>query len=57
LGVACLAGIGFTMSLFIGSLAFASPELVAQVRVGVIFGSLISIGLGLAILLPRRSQT
>jgi Na+:H+ antiporter, NhaA family len=57
LGVACLAGIGFTMSLFIGSLAFASPELVAQVRVGVIFGSLISIGLGLAILLPRRNLT
>jgi Na+:H+ antiporter, NhaA family len=54
LGVACLAGIGFTMSLFIGSLAFSSPELVAQVRVGVIFGSLISIVLGLAILLPQR---
>jgi Na+:H+ antiporter, NhaA family len=55
LGVACLAGIGFTMSLFIGSLAFSSPELVSQVRVGVIFGSLISIILGLAILLPRRN--
>jgi Na+:H+ antiporter, NhaA family len=55
LGIACLAGIGFTMSLFIGSLAFSSQELVAQVRVGVIFGSLISIVLGLAILLPRRS--
>lgn len=55
LGVACLAGIGFTMSLFIGSLAFSSPELVAQVRVGVIFGSLISIVLGLAILLSRRT--
>jgi Na+:H+ antiporter, NhaA family len=55
LGVACLAGIGFTMSLFIGSLAFSSAELVEQVRIGVIFGSLISIALGLAILLPRRS--
>jgi Na+:H+ antiporter, NhaA family len=53
-GVACLAGIGFTMSLFIGSLAFANPELIGQVRTGVIFGSLISIALGLAILLPRR---
>jgi Na+:H+ antiporter, NhaA family len=55
IGVACLAGIGFTMSLFIGSLAFSSTELVAQVRVGVIFGSLISIAVGLAILLPRRA--
>ena len=56
-GVACLAGIGFTMSLFIGSLAFSSAELVSQVRIGVIFGSLISIVLGLAILLPRRAKS
>ncbi len=55
LGVACLAGIGFTMSLFIGSLAFSSADMVSQVRVGVVFGSLISIALGLAILLPRRT--
>jgi Na+:H+ antiporter, NhaA family len=54
-GVACLAGIGFTMSLFIGSLAFSSAELVSQVRIGVIFGSMISIVFGLAILLPRRA--
>jgi Na+:H+ antiporter, NhaA family len=55
-GVSCLAGIGFTMSLFIGSLAFPTSDLEAQVRVGVIAGSLISIVLGLAILLPRRSR-
>jgi Na+:H+ antiporter, NhaA family len=55
IGVACLAGIGFTMSLFIGSLAFSSAELVSQVRIGVIFGSMISIVFGLAILLPRRA--
>ena len=54
LGVSCLAGIGFTMSLFIGSLAFASPELGAQVRVGVVGGSVISILLGLAIMWPGK---
>ena len=59
--VACLAGIGFTMSLFIGSLAFSSPELETSVRVGVITGSVISTVLGLTILLmvpaPRGSAS
>lgn len=41
-GVSLLAGIGFTMSLFIGTLAFAGPEQAAQVRIGVLGGSLIS---------------
>lgn len=43
-GVSLVAGIGFTMSLFIGSLAFAGAqmEVMNQVRLGVIVGSLIS---------------
>jgi len=41
-GVACLAGIGFTMSLFIGSLSFSSPEQMNGVRLGVLTGSLLS---------------
>lgn len=41
-GVACLAGIGFTMSLFIGGLSFDSPEHMNRVRLGVLAGSLIS---------------
>jgi len=41
-GVACLTGIGFTMSLFIGNLAFQSDELLNAVRVGVLAGSFLS---------------
>ncbi|MCA0432640.1 MAG: Na+/H+ antiporter NhaA [Proteobacteria bacterium] len=54
-GVSCLAGIGFTMSLFIGTLAFPDALHTEQVRVGVIAGSLISVLLGLAVLLPGRT--
>lgn len=59
-GVACLAGIGFTMSLFIGTLAFSGPELAAQVRIGVIAGSTVSALLGIALLrmsLPAPGHT
>lgn len=49
-GVACLAGIGFTMSLFIGSLSFDDAALMNQVRLGVLTGSLISGVLGYAAL-------
>jgi Na+:H+ antiporter, NhaA family len=50
LGVGCLAGIGFTMSLFIGSLAFAVGDETYAVRVGVIAGSVVSTLLGIAVL-------
>jgi NhaA family Na+:H+ antiporter len=52
LGASCIAGIGFTMSLFVGSLAFGGghPEIDAAVRVGVLGGSLVSAGLGLLVL-------
>ena len=49
-GVACLAGIGFTMSLFIGGLSFESQELMNQVRIGVLSGSVISGIMGYVIL-------
>jgi NhaA family Na+:H+ antiporter len=49
-GLACLAGIGFTMSLFIGTLAFGDGAQLEQVKLGVIVGSLISGVLGYAIL-------
>ena len=40
-GLALLTGIGFTMSLFIGTLAFQAPELNDAVRIGVLSGSLV----------------
>jgi Na+:H+ antiporter, NhaA family len=49
-GLACLAGIGFTMSLFIGGLSFADPEHMNAVRLGVLAGSAISAILGYAVL-------
>ena len=49
-GAALLAGIGFTMSLFIGTLAFTDPEQAAAVRIGVLVGSLLSAALGAIVL-------
>ncbi len=45
-GVALLAGIGFTMSLFVGTLAFSDPEHAKAVRLGVLMGSFFSAVLG-----------
>jgi len=58
IGMAMLAGIGFTMSLFIGNLAFGMSDLATPVRFGVLGGSLISALAGLAVLAwaCRRSQ-
>lgn len=41
-GVACLAGIGFTMSLFIAELAYEDQTLINQAKLGVLVASLIS---------------
>ena len=49
-GVACLTGVGFTMSLFIGSLAFGADETMNAVRLGAISGSILSGLLGFAVL-------
>ncbi len=50
LGVSCLAGIGFTMSLFIANLAFADAILLQQTKIGVLIGSSLSAVLGVVIL-------
>ena len=54
-GLACITGVGFTMSLFIGTLAFAQPAQIDAVKLGVLGGSLLSALTGVAILLASRS--
>ena len=49
-GVAVIAGIGFTMSLFIGTLAFSDAASQDIVRIGVLTGSAMSALLGFVIL-------
>jgi NhaA family Na+:H+ antiporter len=50
-GMALLTGIGFTMSLFIGTLAFADVAMATPVRLGVLSGSFLSALAGITILL------
>ncbi len=49
-GTAALCGIGFTMSLFIGGLAFIDPDQIDAVKMGVLVGSLISAVIGMTVL-------
>ena len=49
--VAAIAGIGFTMSLFIGTLAFDDIQAQSYVRLGVMLGSFVSALFGSALLL------
>lgn len=49
-GLSLIAAIGFTMSLFIGNLAFSSPEMINAVKVGVLSGSVLAAIAGVIIL-------
>lgn len=57
-GVGWLAGIGFTMSLFVTGLAFNSEFLAAQAKIGIFTGSLVSalVGLGILIMCSRNKE-
>ncbi len=51
-GIAALAGIGFTVSLFIAALAYDDPLLVDSAKIGILAGSVVSAAIGVAILAP-----
>lgn len=58
-GVCIVGGIGFTMSLFIGMLAFPGTDLQVETRVGVMCGSILSGVVGyffLRAVLPKRAS-
>ncbi len=51
IGVSFIAGIGFTMAIFVASLAFnSSPEYITSAKIGILLGSLISAIIGYLIL-------
>lgn len=59
-GLSCLAGIGFTMSLFIGTLAFIDyPLYLTEAKMGILIGSLMSALFGLFLMnlaLPKVAE-
>lgn len=56
-GVALICGVGFTMSLFIGMLAFpADAGLIDETKIGVLIGSLASALLGAGVLLMAKGR-
>ncbi|WP_462317842.1 Na+/H+ antiporter NhaA, partial [Marinilabilia sp.] len=50
IGLGFLGGIGFTMSLFISSLAFETKGLMDQAKIGIFFGSIVAGLIGFYIL-------
>jgi NhaA family Na+:H+ antiporter len=57
LGIGVLGGIGFTMSLFIGSLAFGESPLLDNAKVGILVASLVAGVAGAIILLSVKPET
>lgn len=57
IGVGFLAGIGFTMSLFISLLSFSNPELTAEAKFSILTGSVISGITGFFILKSLRKYS
>ncbi|KAB2847259.1 MAG: Na+/H+ antiporter NhaA [Hyphomicrobiaceae bacterium] len=60
IGLGLLGGVGFTMSLLIGTLAFPEPEHAVGLRLGVLTGSVCAALLGYAVLktvLPREAPS
>jgi len=55
-GVAIITGIGFTMSLFVGALAFPGGEHDTEVRLGVLAGSALSAIVGCVWLMTGKKR-
>jgi NhaA family Na+:H+ antiporter len=57
-GLGLVAGVGFTMSLFIGKLAYESthPELLAAAKAGVLAGSVLAAGFGVWVLSQAKGN-
>jgi NhaA family Na+:H+ antiporter len=53
-GVSAVAGVGFTVAIFISGLAFNHPELVDMAKLGIFAGSAVAGALGSALLMRRR---
>jgi NhaA family Na+:H+ antiporter len=53
MGVASLAGIGFTMSLFVSALAFDQPQMIDQAKYGILLASLVA---GIAGVIVLKAQ-
>jgi NhaA family Na+:H+ antiporter len=56
-GMSFLAGIGFTMSIFIAELAFSDPYLIMVAKVGIIFASVLSALFGVAFFMLGSKKT
>jgi len=56
-GVGMLAGIGFTMSLFITNLAFRSPDVILEAKVGVLSASILAGAVGFLLLKKTLPKT
>jgi NhaA family Na+:H+ antiporter len=54
IGTAFLAGIGFTMALFISGLAFAGTHFARESQLAILIGSVLAAGFGIAILLGTK---
>lgn len=55
-GMASVAGIGFTVSLFITQLAYANPDVIDAAKLGVFTGSVASAAIGAAILIKAKRR-
>jgi NhaA family Na+:H+ antiporter len=55
IGTAFLAGIGFTMALFINGLAFAGTHFEREAQLAILIGSMLAAAIGIAILLTSKA--